>query len=593
MSKRSPEKSKALVAANGTDGGGSKVPALKSTNFHINFLALTAALDKQVKLWNELCNLWCERNKPVDLFHEVDDVWAARKLWTSVREGAEQCLATMNALWTSRMPDPNIDSPSAEWLGWRIGEMLPVWELKMSKDEMLYMADRLETESLHGMVWESVFREIEDTKKKPPVIAEVLELLKKTKHIADWKGRLAAVDLDSIRKVGEETVFALDFKKSVFEVAVLEYLDIHDTDLAAEVRENEDADTWRIAIEDTAKSEGLSELVAKINMQNDYSPNSEFIAKLKAGYNPHLDDPWQQARQILKNKKHVMLEWDLLFKNAQRRLNHDKAFVCSGCGAGYYELEHCKICTGTVVDHAQWEQHVAHQQKELQQQRELELNLSRNRSRRQELIKELVASHDDDWMAKYIELEKLKLPSDRYIEILHCYDARWDRLPKVHDGTAAALSRFDNPMLGGALTLGLPGVHYVMTCVYKIVERNNYYWGDEHQLCSEICRGLELKTMIPFKYEIKENDLEIVSDRNSFDQLLPINNPTIDEQAQLAELRAKLYAAYLPPPNMIAALQQMVLHRIEFGLPPSPPSRPLPLDPYERLQAELNRRSQG
>ena len=258
MSKRPPEKGKALVPANGADGS-SKVPALKSTNFHINFLALTAALDEQVQLCEELCDLWRGRNKPVDLFHEVDDVWAARELWTSVREGAEQCLATMNALWTSRMPDPNIHSPSAEWLGWRIGEMTKAWggNSKMSADEMLYMADRLEAENLHGMTWEGIFREIEDTRSKAPTINEVLEFLKKTKHIADWKRRLAAVDLANIRKGGEETVFALEFKKAVFEEAAFEYLDNHGhIDLAAEVREQEERDSYLIAIEATAKSEG-------------------------------------------------------------------------------------------------------------------------------------------------------------------------------------------------------------------------------------------------------------------------------------------------------------------------------------------------
>ena len=291
MSKRPPEKGKALVPANGNDGG-SKIPALMSTNFYVNFLALVAAFDAQVKLWDELCDLWRGRNKPVDLFHEVDDVWAARELWISAREGAEKCLAEMNALWALRAPSEDVHSPSAEWLGWRIGEMTKAWggDSKMSADEILYMADRLEAENLHGMVWESVFREIEDTRKKPPVVAEVLEFLKKTKHIADWKRRLAAVDLANIRKGGEETVFALEFKKAVFEEAVLEYLDNHGcTDLAAEVREQEERDSYLIAIEATAKNEGLSELVAKIEMQRDYSPNSELIAKLKDGYRPDLE----------------------------------------------------------------------------------------------------------------------------------------------------------------------------------------------------------------------------------------------------------------------------------------------------------------
>ena len=428
MSKRPP--GKALTVSGGNDGG-SKIPALKSTNFYVNFLALVAAFDAQVKLWDELCTLWRGRNKPVDLFHEVDDAWTARELWTSVREGAEQCLATMNALWTSRMPDPNIHSPSAEWLGWRIGEMTKAWggDPKMSADEILYMADRLEAENLHGMTWEGIFREIEDTRSKAPTINEMLQFLKKTKHIADWKRRLAAVDLVNFRKGGEETIFALEFKKAVFETAVLEYLDSHGhTDLAAGVREKE-LDPYLIAIEATAKSEGLSELVAKIEMQNDYSPNSEFIAKLKAGYRPDLDDPWQQARQILKNKKHVMLEWDLLLKKAQQQLNQDKAFACINCGAGYDEEQRCMICEcWLVVSHAKWEQHITHELQVLQTELQVELQrLQREQKRREKSTQPRWQQHYEARMVKTVTSAKRAL------------DARKERLLQEQLREAAAV----------------------------------------------------------------------------------------------------------------------------------------------------------
>ena len=264
MSNRRRPPGKALTVSSGGNDGGGKVPALKSTNFFINFRALLAAFDKQVKLWNELCILWCGRNKPVDLFHEGADVDGVRDLWASAREGAEQCLANMNALWAMRAPKQDMHSPSAEWLGWRIGEMTKAWhDVKLSADEVLYTADRLEAENLNAMVWESIFREIEDTRSKAPTINEMLQFLKKTKHIADWKQRLAAIDLDDIRPVGEETVFALEFKNAVFKEAVLKFFDSHGfvEDAAGVRNDSEDGlDPYLVAIEATAKSEGLFEL---------------------------------------------------------------------------------------------------------------------------------------------------------------------------------------------------------------------------------------------------------------------------------------------------------------------------------------------
>ena len=106
---------------------------------------------------------------------------------------------------------------------------------------------------------------------------------------------------------------------------------------------------------------------------------SELVAKMESGTATH--DLYAKTRQILSDKNHLMLEWNLLIKNAQRRLNHDMAFACSKCGAGYQELDHCKVCGSLVVSHAQWEQHIAHEQQALQT--ELQQWLQRQQKRRE------------------------------------------------------------------------------------------------------------------------------------------------------------------------------------------------------------------
>ena len=258
--RRPPNKpSKALVIINGTDG-----EAPKSPDFLNHFRELIAAFDAQVKLWDELHTLWCGRYKPVDLFREADDIDDARELWKQTYAGAEQCLTEMHALWKVRWPFEILKiehSPSVEYLMWRISEMLlKAWqEVKMSEADAAnyseHMAERLVSEGVNGMVWENVFRDIEDDpkRKKPPEIAEVLEVLKKTKHVVDWKRRLAAVDLYQIHQEGKETVFALEVEAAIFEKAAFEYFANHDyTDLAALAREG-GLSLWECVIEGAAK----------------------------------------------------------------------------------------------------------------------------------------------------------------------------------------------------------------------------------------------------------------------------------------------------------------------------------------------------
>jgi hypothetical protein len=386
--RRPPNKpSKALVIVNGTDG---ELP--KSPDFLINFRALIAALDAQVKLWDEFHTLWRWRHKPVDLFREVDDIDDAREMWRQTYAGAERCLTEMYALWAVRWPFEILKiehSPSAEYLMWRISEMLKkAWlEVKMSEADATsyseHMAERLIVEGINGLVWENVFRDIEDDpkRKKPPEIAEVLEVLKKTKHNADWKRRLAAVDLHRIQQEGKEMVFALEVETAIFEEAVLEYLDNHKyTDLAAATREGV-LSPWECVIEGVAKGEGLSELVAEMESST------------------ATHDLYDKTQQILSDKKHVTLELNLLVKNAQRRLNHDMAFACSKCGAGYQKFDHCKVCGSLVVSHAQWEQHIAYEQQALQTELQIEQQAKLQRLQRAQKRRE--KSAQPRWQQHY------------------------------------------------------------------------------------------------------------------------------------------------------------------------------------------------
>jgi hypothetical protein len=354
-----------------------------------------------------------------------------------------------------------------------------------------------------------------------------------------------------------------------------------------------------------------------MKMQRDYSPDSELIAKLKNGYSPALDNPWEQAQKILKNNKRVKLEWDLLFKNAQRHLNQDKAFACTGCGAGYDEEQCCMVCgCWLVVDHARWEQHIEQQQEKLRQQQKLESNLSR----KQELMKKLVKHYNADrlnggndsdqrWMQDYINLEKPILPSKCFIEILRLRGPHWQTIPEVKGsedewiwedevkgigydgvyGTASAVLSFGNPLAyyeisnefmsaGDEYDVTASGVHYLMTAVYENTEG----------------RKLSLKTIIPYKYQVKQvmvgeksisheqiggkDQVLTEGECKTLDQLLGIEKPTLDDQTQLSELIVKLYAAFLPPPLLIRNLRWAISQRIAQGRP---------RDPYEQLEYDL------
>lgn len=524
---------------------------------------MTAAFDEQVKLFTELTTAWLKPNSPVDLRHEEENADAVRNLCTQLHKGVERCLRDMQTLWpmdefveaTMHTSEPeDIHHPSQAYLVYRIGKMVTAWPNEpVSNEYAKYMSERLDAEGVNALILESVFREIADDvkRKKPPGNGEVLSLLKP--HKSRWQQRMDAIDFEKITQRAQDTLFALDFKHEVFREALLEYLDAHGhTELAAEMRDDE------------------------------------------------ADDPYAKARQILIDEKPVMLEWNLLLKNAQRRLNDDKEYACTVCGAGYYYEERCKVCNSTVITHVEWEQRITRQQEKLQ----TKLQEAKFHDKQRILLAEF---HDkqrvlldnltnDDWLKERIELQKLKLPQDCYIEILHWKEVgpRCWVTGSAYSETEDALFSFDNPIPEREFThsLLLPGVHFLMTCVYQIVEREKSYWDVDDEYHTMTCRELKLRKVVPYKYVVDKCEIRTCSaltedERNAFDQLLLIDNPTIDEQAQLAELRAKLYAAYLPPPNMIAALQQMVSRRIEIGLPRSRSSLPLPLDPYERFEAEL------
>jgi hypothetical protein len=349
---------KELVPVARINGSGDKVPAPKFPNFFANFLALTNAFDKQEKRYTDLVFEWRNRNLRVDLYREGMTPDYARNLWKQTHAGAAQCLADLEQLWAIKHKGCDIHHPQTEYLMWRIGEMLKAWPDARMSDEVAgdyaeRMAERLDVEDLGVAVWESVFRQIEDERKKLPVIADVLPYI--NKHKTRWERRMVATDAKQIQCAGEQLVFALEFKQAVFKEAVLEYLDSHGyADLAADVRDGE-LSPWFTAIEATAKTEGLSELVAKMEA-NDFGHS----------------DPFEDAHRILTNNQHVMLEWDLLLKNAQRRVNHDKEFVCTRCGTGYKKTEsakihYCLVCDNcaAVVSHTEWDEQTTHEQEEL------------------------------------------------------------------------------------------------------------------------------------------------------------------------------------------------------------------------------------
>ena len=352
MSNRRPP-GKDLVPSDG------KVPVPERSNEIADFEVLKKKFDAQVKLFQEFRSAWQQRHWRVDLHREGDDV--DNYLWTQTREGAEQCAADVDRRWGAT----DIHHPPKSYLVYRIGKMLkrmPEVKLPKPKDWAHSLAERLQAEDLNVMVHESVFRDIEDELGKPPKFPDVLRLLKIYK--TSWQRRLAAIDLDHIQRMREEMVFAHAFKKAVFEEAVLEYLDAHgDVDLTDEMR---DMLPYYIAIKAAARTEGLSELVAKMEASDD-------------------DDAFDEAQRILINKKHLTLEWDLLLKNAQRRVNHDKQFVCQGCAAGYDEhLSRCMVCDGAIVAHQVWDEQVTHEQQTLA----AELAVERQRWQREQKRRE-------------------------------------------------------------------------------------------------------------------------------------------------------------------------------------------------------------
>ena len=221
--KSPPETGKDIVIKT-THASDGKVPARKSRNYIANFLALTDEFDKQIKTFDELHGVWRERDHRIDLSRKGKSVEYAKNLLKRAREGAEQCITGLQQQWDTEKLD--IYHPSAGVLMVRIGGMVMAWpdaKLSTPEDYAGRLADRLEAEDLNMMTLESVFREIEDTMKKAPAIADVLPLL--GKHKKKWETRLAAIDLDQIQRLGEQTIFALQHKHEVFEDAVMEYLE--------------------------------------------------------------------------------------------------------------------------------------------------------------------------------------------------------------------------------------------------------------------------------------------------------------------------------------------------------------------------------
>ena len=89
---------------------------------------------------------------------------------------------------------------------------------------------------------------------------------------------------------------------------------------------------------------------------------------------------------------------------------------------------------------------------------------------------------------------------------------------------------------------------------------------------------------MPYRYKIEQmvamkslgeyidgkREVLTAAECKALDQLLGLDNPTLDEQAQIAELTAKLYPAFLPPPSMVVNIRPEVSERIKRGRPRDP-----------------------
>jgi hypothetical protein len=158
-----------------------------------------------------------------------------------------------------------------------------------------------------------------------------------------------AINIKDIQRLGEEIIFAIEFKKAVFKEAVLEYLDAHGyTDLIDGVRSG-GSDLHFTAIHTTAKTEGMTELVAELE--------APLLAR---------SEIFKQARDVFSGK-YVRAEWSLRMLNARCRLNRGKSFACRKCGAGYDDPVCCKVCgEGDVVGIEFWDEHAARERQPLE-----------------------------------------------------------------------------------------------------------------------------------------------------------------------------------------------------------------------------------
>jgi hypothetical protein len=235
-------------------------------------------------------------------------------------------------------------------------------------------------------------------------------------------------------------VFAREFHNAVFNAAVLEYLDIHGhTELAAGVRDGELV-SYYIAIEAIARTEDLTDLVAKME-----APVTS-------------ENTFEEAARVLGGKEHVQLEWKLLLKKAPRQVNRDKPLVCMKCGAGYQPeqvlwgdgsktwSDRCRVCdaSSSIVSHASWEKQIADEQQILQQQLDAELQRRLRGQKRRDKLDRL----NMEWFGRVKEQRKAqrkqrkqeelfrRVQAKQYAEDLHqqhIEQALWDGMIRAQE----------------------------------------------------------------------------------------------------------------------------------------------------------------
>ena len=397
-----------------------KVPAPKTGNFLADFRALTDRLDEQIKRVEELRRLCLEeRRKFVQLSGKSADVNHVRNLWEEAKDGARGCLVAVRQQWSAIEIINGLDAilyPPIGYFKLRISQMLKKFPdekmfstMEMAQQYGIGLAEWLQAEDLNIMALESIFRDVERDAEKPPTISQVLPFVRRHKN--KWQERMDAIKIEDIQRLGEELVFALEFKNAVFKEAVLEYLDAHGcADLIDGVRSGK-LDLHFTAIHTSAKIENMTELVAELE-----TPLSR----------PEL---LKKGREIASGDRRT--EWELRMLNARWRLNRGKSFACQRCGAGYDNPVRCQVCgEGDVVGIELWDERAGRERQSFENKlEERRLQLEREQLQLQHEQPRRDRVKDQRWE----QFTEVRYEKRRRRRIRQNEDMKWDKIAEEHE----------------------------------------------------------------------------------------------------------------------------------------------------------------